>query len=122
MNIIINPKKIAFLVAGGILLLSTVLWAETAVIIDKQNEYNGCTVEVAYDKEDMVRERIDWVRSLHYFDYNWELRKAIDFYPDENGRTDKDKAKRMILFDATGKEKSVTYYNMQGEAIEQVHF
>jgi hypothetical protein len=116
-------KRICLLpVLGAILLLSPSLWAEQAEIIDKQNEYNGCTVEVVYDQTDLARERIDWVRSLHFFDYDWELRKAIDFYPNHKNQTDKTKARRIILFDAAGKEKCVTYYNADGQVIETITF
>jgi hypothetical protein len=107
---------------AGLLALPLVSWAETAVIIDKQNEYNGCTVEVTYDEKDMIREGIEWSRSLHYFDYDWELRKAIDFYPDQAETPGKNRAKRVILFDPAGNEQSVTYYDRRGNVIEQVDF
>jgi hypothetical protein len=113
----------AFLIfLAGLLALPFVSWAETAVIIDKQNEYNGCTVEVIYDEKDMIREGIEWSRSLHYFDYDWELRKAIDFYPDRGEKTGIHRAKRVILFDPAGKEQSVIYYDRRGNVIEQVDF
>lgn len=114
-----SMRKTFLILLAGLLSFPPASRAETAVIVDKQNEYNGCTVEVTYDEKEMARERIEWNRSLHYFDYHWELRKAVDFYPDNDSRK---RAKRVILFDPTGREQSATYYDRGGEVIEQIAF
>ena len=100
----------------------TAVLADTSVIIDKQNEYNGCTVEVLYEKKDMLRYNINWVRSLHYFDHRWELRQSVDFYSEGEQIKNLGTAKRVLFFDENGKEERMLIYNKKDEMIEEIKF